>query len=283
MVKNYFKAVRILNLALLSFIFWGLMLHIYNSGIAFEINHVYLFWATITTTASGYLINNYHDLQSDKINNKSIIDVDSGYYLKSYFVHLSLSFFFLLISSLSGGWFLLILFLHILVLLYSLKLQHLPLIGNTAVALLCSIVILIPQGISNQYFNFNNYNSNENITIIFSLFCFLITLKREAVKDLEDIKGDQKTGSYTLPIALGKKVTFYYIFILLAVELVFLLNCIKETNYEIRYLFFYSLQLIILIITSYKLYLDKTKNFKIISSLIKLQFVLAGIGLYLLL
>jgi hypothetical protein len=31
------------------------------------------------------------------------------------------------------------------------------------------------------------------------------------------------------------------------------------------------------------LYLDKTKNFKIISSLIKLQFVLAGIGLYLLL
>ena len=128
MVKNYFKAVRLLNLALLSFIFWGLMLHIYATGIAFEINHVYLFLAAITTTASGYLINNYYDLQSDKINNKSIIDLDSGYYLKSYFIHFSLSFFFLLISSLFGGWFLLILFLHILVLLYSLKLQHLPLI-----------------------------------------------------------------------------------------------------------------------------------------------------------
>ena len=30
MVKNYFKSIRLLNLALLGFIFWGLMLNLYG-------------------------------------------------------------------------------------------------------------------------------------------------------------------------------------------------------------------------------------------------------------
>ena len=66
MVKKYFKAIRIKNLALLGLIFGGLMLHSYSDSFSFEIDHLLLFTSVIITTASGYLINNYYDLNSDK-------------------------------------------------------------------------------------------------------------------------------------------------------------------------------------------------------------------------
>ena len=66
MVKNYFKSIRLLILALLGFIFWGLMLNLYNSGLEFKIDHFLLFLSITATTASGYLINKYYDIKSDE-------------------------------------------------------------------------------------------------------------------------------------------------------------------------------------------------------------------------
>ena len=84
MVKKYFKAIRIKNLALLGLIFWGLMLHIYSEGFSFEIDHFLLFTSVIITTASGYLINNYYDINSDKINNKNVeLDIINAPDIKS--------------------------------------------------------------------------------------------------------------------------------------------------------------------------------------------------------
>ena len=72
MVKNYFKAIRIKNLGLLSLLFWGLMLHNYSGIFSINTDQILLFLSIITTTAAGYLINNYFDLKSDLINNKNI-------------------------------------------------------------------------------------------------------------------------------------------------------------------------------------------------------------------
>ena len=57
MVKKYFKAIRIKNLALLSLLFWGLMLHHYSENFSFNVDHLWLFFSVIFTTSSGYLIN----------------------------------------------------------------------------------------------------------------------------------------------------------------------------------------------------------------------------------
>ena len=88
MVKKYFKAIRIKNLALLGFIFWGLMLHNYSESFSFKVDHLLIFISVIITTASGYLINNYYDLNSDKINNKNIEDLSKTFYGNCYLLHL---------------------------------------------------------------------------------------------------------------------------------------------------------------------------------------------------
>ena len=95
MVKNYLKSVRITNLILLGVLFWGIMYQIYNNEFSFCMDHLLLFLAIISTTASGYLINNYYDIRSDEINRKSLFKLTSNYLIKGYFLHFVLSFVFL--------------------------------------------------------------------------------------------------------------------------------------------------------------------------------------------
>ena len=283
MVKNYLKSVRITNLILLGVLFWGIMYQTYNNEFSFCIDHLLLFLAIISTTASGYLINNYYDIRSDEINGKSLLKLTSNYLIKGYFLHFILSFVFLVISNLDGGWFIFNLFLHVLLLLYSLKLQHLPILGNLIVAILCAMVILIPMRLSNQYFNFFNFNLEENSAILYAVFCFIITLKREVIKDIEDYKGDKTIGSHTLPIVLGISFTKVYIYLLIIAELLYMFLCIQETIYELSFTLFYLIQFCIIIYISYKIYSNsKYEEFKASSMLVKLQFLFAGIALYVL-
>ena len=96
---------------------------------------------------------------------------------------------------------------HISLYLYSLKLQHFPLIGNAIVSSLCAVVILIPHSFSYEIYNFKNFNIINNLFVVYAIFCFLITFKREIIKDMEDIEGDRKIGSHTLPVVIGLRVT----------------------------------------------------------------------------
>ena len=158
MVKKYFKAIRIKNLALLGLIFWGLMFHNYSESLSFKVDHLLLFTCIIITTASGYLINNYYDINSDKINNKNIEDLSKTFYGNCYLIHLFSSLLVLFISDLSAGWLNLVIITHILVFLYSLKLQHWPIIGNLVVASLSSIVLLIPYWLTGNFWELENFS-----------------------------------------------------------------------------------------------------------------------------
>ena len=46
----------------------------------------------------------------------------------------------------------------------------------------------------------------------YSLFAFFMTLIREVVKDLEDMKGDTTFGCKTLPIVWGIRKTKYFLY-----------------------------------------------------------------------
>ena len=284
MVKKYFKAIRIKNLALLGLIFWGLMLHSYSVSFFFEIDHLLLFTSVIITTASGYLINNYYDLNSDKINNKNIEDLSKTFYGNCYLLHLFTSLLVLFISDLSPGWLNLVIITHILVYLYSLKLQHWPVIGNLLVALLSSTVLLIPYWLRGTFWELENFNLSENLNQIFVIFCFLLTMKREIVKDMEDIEGDLKTGSYTLAIVAGQKFSKLILIILVLISIGFLIICVLESFLNIQNIFFFLTMISLLVTFLYKTYLSFEKSdFKTLSNLLKINFLAAGIWLYILL
>ena len=284
MVKKYFKAIRIKNLALLGLIFWGLMLHNYSESFSFEIDHFLLFTSVIVTTASGYLINNYYDINSDKINNKNIENLSKTFYGNCYLLHLFTSLLVLFISDLSPGWLNLVIITHILVYLYSLKLQHWPIIGNLLVALLSSIVLLIPYWLSGDFWELENFNISENLNQIFVIFCFLLSMKREIVKDMEDIQGDLKTGSYTLAIIAGQKFSKIILSILVLISIGFLIICVLESILNIQIIFFFLTMISLLVAFLYKTYLSFEKSdFKTLSNLLKINFLAAGIWLYILL
>ena len=101
--------------------------------------------------------------------------------------------------------------------------------------------------LSNQYFNFFNFNLEENSAILYAVFCFIITLKREVIKDIEDYKGDKTIGSHTLPIVLGISFTKVYIYLLIIAELLYMFLCIQETLYELSFTLFYLIQFCIII------------------------------------
>ncbi len=284
MVKKYFKAIRIKNLALLGLIFWGLMLHNYSESFSFEIDHLLLFISVIITTASGYLINNYYDINSDKINNKNIEDLSKTFYGNCYLLHLFTSLLVLFISDLSAGWLNLVIITHILVYLYSLKLQHWPIIGNLVVALLSSIVLLIPYWLTGYFWELENFNLSENLNQIFVIFCFLLTIKREIVKDMEDIQGDLKTGSYTLAIVAGQKFSKSILGVLVLISIGFLIICVLESILNIQNIFFFITMISLLVTFLYKTYQSFEKSdFKTLSNLLKINFLAAGIWLYILL
>ena len=284
MVKKYFKAIRIKNLALLGFIFWGLMLHNYSESFSFKVDHLLLFISVIITTASGYLINNYYDLNSDKINNKNIDDLSKTFYGTCYLLHLFTSLLILFISDLSPAWLNLVMISHVLVYLYSLKLQHWPITGNLVVAFLSSIVLIIPYWLTGKFWELENFNLSENLNQIFVIFCFLLTIKREIVKDIEDIQGDLKTGSYTLPIVAGQKFSKLILSVLVLISIGFLIICVLESILNIQNIFFFLTMISLLLTFLYKTYQSFEKSdFKTLSNLLKINFLAAGIWLYILL
>jgi 4-hydroxybenzoate polyprenyltransferase len=92
--------------------------------------------------------------------------------------------------------------------LYSNLLKRQPFIGNLVVALLTSISILIVEVL---------YHSGNILILIYASFAFFMTLVREIIKDMEDLKGDNTFGCRTLPIIWGLRKTKFVIYLILAI------------------------------------------------------------------
>ena len=282
MVMKYLKAVRLNNIILLSILFWGLISQHYFNELIFSFDHIWLFLSIIFTLCSGYLINNYYDFNSDNINKKSIKGISKRKYLLYYFINLIMSFACLFISNLSGGWFQLIMICHFLVFTYSLRLQHLPLIGNLLVASLCVIAISIPEFISNENLMNLSFNMEESIAFTYLICCFGFTLIRELVKDIEDIKGDKDVNSKTLPIIIGTKATIVTVILISIVMFGFLFYGLISTPINIKYILFYVPIITFSIYFIFNAFKGLNQNnYARLSSLIKFKFFTASIWLYL--
>lgn len=97
---------------------------------------------------------------------------------------------------------------------YSNNLKRQPFIGNFTVAVLTGLSIVVVDLL---------YHANDPMIFVYALFAFSITLIREIIKDIEDLKGDNTFGCETLPIIWGirrTKVLIYLIMILFSIVVI---------------------------------------------------------------
>jgi 4-hydroxybenzoate polyprenyltransferase len=207
--------------------------------------------ATILITASGYIINDIYDIETDRINkpDKRIIQV-----------HLSISnawkiYFSMIITGALISLYLavqrndlLYWFIYpIAVFLlygYSRWFKGIPYFGNILVSLFCAAVpgifylseasILIELKIK----DLSSFLSLHGLLLSYVIFAFLTNLFREIVKDLQDEAGDKLANIHTAAVYFGKKITkFVALFIALVISTVITFTFSQAVFSNIPYLF----------------------------------------------
>lgn len=191
---------------------------------------VLIMMASVFIAAAGNIINDYFDLNIDKINKPDKIVVDK-YIARRWIIfwHLFFSLLGIMCSVYVAHktnmlWIGLANCLCVLILfVYSASLKKKFLIGNIIIAALTAWVILIlalPE-YKILIIDANNVNAVYNkifrLAILYASFSFIISVIREVVKDMEDIEGDRLNGCKTLPIVLGINATKTFVAVWLIV------------------------------------------------------------------
>lgn len=181
--------------------------------VIFDWHLLYLVIATVCVVAAGYIINNFYDVNADRINRPLKSGLDS--YIKQetklslYFFLNFLGFFFGWMVSIRAALFFSVYIFSIW--FYSHKLKKYPLIGSIAATILTILpffVILV------------HYKNFSRVIFIHACFLFFIIMIRELIKDLENIKGAIVNNYKTFPIVYGEKKTKQLIVLLLVLTLI---------------------------------------------------------------
>jgi 4-hydroxybenzoate polyprenyltransferase len=207
--------------------------------------------SSVLIAAAGYIINDYFDLNIDRVNKPEKIVVEKlikrrwtivwhwvlsgigvllGFYvsweLRNIFVGLANLFCVLLL------WF------------YSTTFKRKLLIGNILIALLTSWVILVL-----YLCEFRLHRLTEpvykqilsrvyKLSILYASFAFITSLVREVIKDMEDVVGDRRYGCRTMPIVWGMNVSKVFTGVWLTV-LIFALIVVQV--YVLQYRWWWSI------------------------------------------
>jgi geranylgeranylglycerol-phosphate geranylgeranyltransferase len=225
--------------------------------------------------AAGNIINDYYDIETDKINRpdrplvSGILTPGEAVFLFALFSFLSLA----LSSFVNITAFIINIFALVLLFVYSFKLKRTILFGNFAVAFLTGLAFIYG-GVAVD---------NLRFAIIPAVFAFLINLIREIVKDMEDIEGDKAAGICSFPYIYGFKrskqvITVFSILLIIATFIPFIYKF-----YRIEYFIMVMALVNPLIVYSLKSLFsnDSKKNLNKISFLLKLNMLFGLIAIYL--
>jgi len=175
--------------------------------------------STVMIAAGGYIINDYYDVKIDLVNKPDRVVIGKGItrrYALLFHTVLSLMGIFL---GLILNWRIGVINFGSVFLLwwYSNDLKRHPVIGNVVVALLAAIAVLMVDAL---------FTTGNILIVSYATFAFFMTLIREIIKDMEDLKGDDTFGCKTLPIVWGLRKTKFVLYGLLFVfaSVVFVLN-----------------------------------------------------------
>ena len=208
--------------------------------------------STVLIASAGYIINDYYDIKIDTINKPekviigrifrrrvamaahtilNFIGIGIGFYLSKYIF---------LINCLASVW----------LWFYSNRLKRLPFFGNFSIAALTALSIF---EVDIYFMRFNPH------IYVFGIFALLISLIREIIKDIEDIKGDMRFGCKTLPIVFGIRKTKIIIYLFLSLLIITIAGYANYTN-SIAMKYYCLFMCIPTVYFIYRIYFSDTKR-----------------------
>ena len=225
--------------------------------------------------AAGNVINDYYDIETDKINKPERVlpsgDLTDKGTLFLYMIMVLLS----LDLALWAGWqsFLVVFISTGVIFFYSYKLKRVPLLGNIVVSIMTGMAFIYGAIVA----------GNIAGGIIPAAFAFLINFIREIVKDIEDMEGDVRAGIRTFPTVSGVKPAIRIVSIA-AIGLIIL--TIVPFVFEIYKIGYFVLIMLVvnplLVVIIKLLFASQSKeNIKRISGFLKLAMVLGLVAIYL--
>ena len=212
------------------------------SNVLLNVDLYFIVLATTCVIASGYIINNFYDVDKDKINKPqktkidSIVSQKTKLYIYFFLNFLSVVFGFL-VSWRAALFFAIYIFL---IWLYSHKLKRYPL----AKLISAAVLAIIP-----FFAVFVYYKNFSTIIFTHASFLFFVLLIRELIKDLERMEGDIVLNYLTLPIKYGERFTKMLISLITIFTLPPIYFLLKYPEIGLmKYYFFFSIAFLLLFI-----------------------------------
>ncbi len=241
LIAAFLKLVRLPNLffiALTQVLFQVCIYEILYKGDAPErdtFHFILLVAASLMIAAAGYIINDYFDINIDEVNKPGKMVVDRHIHRRWAIAwHFILSLAGIVLTAfavpLDRKWYIILanIFCVMLLWFYSTSFKRKLLIGNIVISLLTAWTVMV--------IFFSKYEISDLITdggareqkffrlaLLYAGFAFIISLIREAIKDMEDMPGDAKYGCRTMPIAWGVNATKVYTAVWLVVLIAILI------------------------------------------------------------
>lgn len=161
--------------------------------------YFYLFMCPFLVSAGAFALNDYFDVETDKLNNKKT-PIVSGEITKNNALFISIMLLILgVIISLPLGIyaFIIAIIFAILSVLYNSKLKDVALVGNIIISMSMAIVFIFTE--------ISVVGTVTNTSIFMGLTSLFSGLGREIYKTVQDMDGDVKArNSKTLPVLIGK-------------------------------------------------------------------------------
>lgn len=306
-INSFLKLVRWPNLIIIGAIqvalYYVIIGKIYKmAGITMALQPLFLallIFTTLLIAGAGYIVNDYFDIRTDRINKPGKMIFGRKLKRKSGFrAQLIMNIFAVIagfyLSFIAGSWRLGLIFpmLIMLLWLYSVKYKRMEVWGNVAISFLTAMVIMIVWLF--EFFMLRQ-NAADFVAVVpylglitsyfgmFALFAFLLTFIREVLKDAEDIKGDAIAGIYTFAVRRGVSASVKLAMIItgLSAILVLYIAIVFFTKGMHLAGIYYAIAVFIpLVWFIYKIYkANDNSDFHLLSNLVKIVMIAGIIGL----
>lgn len=266
-IKALIRLTRAGNLLIIAIAQYCTAAFLIRTGTVDDIALLVLVASTVMIAAAGYIINDYYDVKIDYINKPDRVVIGKTITRRyAILFHVLLSLMGISLG-LAINWKIGLVnaFSVFLLWLYSNLLKRLPFVGNLAVAVLTGLSIMVVDFLY-QVFN--------PLIFIYALFAFFMTLIREIIKDMEDLKGDDTFGCKTLPIVLGIRQTKMIIY---GILVVFAATVVVSNHFYSALPFDYYVLLLFVPLTFllYRLIrADMKRDYRVLSNLCKVIMLL---------
>ncbi len=301
----FFKLVRWPNLLITML----MMCLVYHNlvGMSSTIGFTLLVISMVLIQAGGYVINDIFDKEIDEINKPDKIIVDK------IFTEKQCNFFYWTLTIIgvacalaatllmNGSKFITVfgcmVLLACILYTYSQTYKKRLVIGNLIVSLSVAFAVFVPWLFVMLYLAkedalLDNYDGMMHLSLplvlIYTAFAFLLTLIREIVKDMQDVKGDGRSHCRTIPMVWGMNVAQIIVIVLSFVTCAMIWNAayyFSELGFRITYYMLYASGVLVFFVIGNNciLFADKSlkteKQFRLQSMWLKLSMLIGVLSM----